>query len=121
MRPGKKRELTQRRHWRGRPKGAGTPERPRMSVKFPGENIYVQFIDDQAGRTLAAVSTVQKSVPDHASLAANAASATRLGKIAAEAAKAKGIAQVVFDRGGARFHGKVKALADAAREGGLKF
>src|ERR1051325_8859785 len=121
MRPGKKRELTQRRHWRVGLKGSGTPGRPRMSVKITRGKNYVQFIDAQGGRTLAAVSTVQKSVPDHASLAANAASATRLGKIAAEAAKAKGIAQVVFDRGGARFHGKVKALADAAREGGLKF
>ena len=116
MRAGKKRELSQRRHWRVRQKVTGTLERPRMSV-----NIYVQFIDDQAGHTLAAVSTLNKSVPDRESLAANAASATRIGKIAAEAAKAKGITQVVFDRGGARYHGKVKALADAAREAGLKF
>ena len=121
MRAGKKRELSQRRHWRVRQKVTGTLERPRMSVKFTSANIYVQFIDDQAGRTLAAVSTLNKSVPDRESLAANAASATRLGKIAAEAAKAKGIAQVVFDRGGARYHGKVKAQADAAREAGLKF
>ena len=121
MRTGKKRELSQRRHWRVRQKVTGTLERPRMSVKFTGENIYVQFIDDQAGQTLAAVSTLNKSVPDRDSLAANAASATRIGKIAAETAKTRGIEQVVFDRGGARYHGKVKALADAAREGGLKF
>ena len=121
MRTGKKRELSKRRHWRVRQKVTGTLQRPRMSVKFTGENIYVQFIDDLAGHTLAAVSTLNKSVPDQAALAANAASATRIGKIAAEAAKAKGIAQVVFDRGGARYHGKVKALADAAREAGLKF
>ena len=121
MRTGKKLELSQRRHWRVRQKVTGTLQRPRMSVKFTGENIYVQFIDDQAGQTLAAVSTLNKSLADRESLAANAASATRIGKIAAEAAKAKGIAQVVFDRGGARYHGKVKALADAAREGGLKF
>jgi large subunit ribosomal protein L18 len=121
MRSGKKRELSKRRHWRVRQKVTGTLQRPRMSVKFTGENIYVQFIDDLAGHTLAAVSSLNKSVPDHASLAANAASATRIGKIAAEAAKAKGIAQVVFDRGGARYHGKVEALADAAREAGLKF
>ena len=92
-----------------------------MSVKFTGENIYVQFIDDQAGRTLVAVSTLGKSVPDRQTLVANAASAARVGKLAAEAAKLKGIASVVFDRGGARYHGKVKALADAAREAGLKF
>lgn len=116
-----KRELTQRRHWRVRQKVAGTLYRPRMSVKFTGQNIYVQFIDDQAGHTLVAVSSLDKSVPDRESLAANATSAKRIGQIAGEAAKAKGIEQVVFDRGGARYHGKVKALADAAREAGLKF
>ena len=121
MRTEKKQDLALRRHWRVRKKVIGTLGRPRMSVKFTGQNIYVQFIDDQAGRTLAAVSTLNKSVPDRESLAANAASATRIGKIAAEAAKAKGIAQVVFDRGGARYHGKVKALADAARQAGLQF
>src|SRR6266702_6376506 len=114
MRPGKKRELSQRRHWRVRQKVTGTLERPRMSVKFTGENIYVQFIDDEAGHTLAAVSTLNKSVPDRENMAANAASAKNVGKIAAETAKARGIEHVVFDRGGARYHGKVKALADAA-------
>ena len=121
MRTGKKLELSRRRHWRVRQKVTGTLGRPRMSVKFTGENIYVQFIDDEAGNTLAAVSTLTKSVPDRESLRANAAGAKRLGKIAAEAAKTRGIEQVVFDRGGARYHGKVKALADAAREAGLKF
>ncbi|SRR6266699_2743393 len=121
MRTGKKRELSRRRHWRVRQKVTGTLGRPRMSVKFTGENIYVQFIDDEAGHTLAAVSTLNKPVPEGESLGANAAGAKRLGKIAAEAAKARGIEQVVFDRGGARYHGKVKALADAARESGLKF
>jgi large subunit ribosomal protein L18 len=124
MRPGKKRELSQRRHWRVRQKVTGTLGRPRMSVKFTSENIYVQFIDDEAGHTLAAVSTLNNPVPEGESLAANAANAAgakRLGKIAAEAAKARGIEHVVFDRGGARYHGKVKALADAARESGLKF
>ena len=104
-----------------RQKVTGTQQRPRMSVKFTGENIYVQFIDDEAGHTLAAVSTLNKSVPDRESLAANTASAKSIGKIAAEAAKSRGIEHVVFDRGGARYHGKVKALADAAREAGLKF
>jgi len=92
-----------------------------MSVKFTGKNIHVQFIDDSAGRTLAAVSTLNKSVPDHATLAANVTGAIRIGKLAAEAAKVQGINQVVFDRSAARYHGKVKALADAAREAGLKF
>ncbi|HYT59839.1 MAG TPA: 50S ribosomal protein L18 [Haliangiales bacterium] len=121
MRTEKKQELARRRHWRVRGKVIGTPARPRMSVKFTEQNIYVQFIDDSAGHTLAAVSTLSKAVPDREQLGANVSGATRLGKLAAEAAKAKGIEQVVFDRGGARYHGKVKALADAAREAGLKF
>lgn len=121
MRTEKKQDLAQRRHWRVRSKVSGTQERPRMSVKFTGRNIYVQFIDDHAGRTLVAVSTLSKAMPDRDQLAANAAGAVRLGKLAAETARAKGIQQVVFDRGAARYHGKVKALADAAREAGLKF
>lgn len=92
-----------------------------MAVCFSNENIYVQFIDDQAGVTLASASTVHKSIPDRDKLAANVASAKRIGQYAAEAARAKGIEKVVFDRGGARYHGKIKALADAAREAGLKF
>ena len=91
-----------------------------MSVRFTNENIYVQFIDDAAGSTLASASTLHKSAPDRAKLAANAASAKKIGALAAEAAKSKGITSVVFDRSGARYHGKVKALADAAREGGLE-
>ena len=91
-----------------------------MSVCFTQKNIHVQFIDDRAGLTLAAVSTLSKTVADRDKLAANVVSAKRIGQLAAEAAKAKGITEVVFDRGGARYHGKVKALADAAREAGLK-
>jgi len=121
MRTEKKQDLALRRHWRVRKKVIGTLGRPRMSVKFTGQNIYVQFIDDSAGRTLAAVSTLSKAIPDRQQLAANVTGAVRLGKLAAEAARARGIEQVVFDRGGARYHGKVKALADAAREAGLKF
>ena len=92
-----------------------------MSVCFTNKNIHVQFIDDGAGMTLAAASTASKATPDHAKLAANAESAKTLGTLAAQAALAKGIRQVVFDRGGALYHGKVKALADAAREAGLQF
>ena len=116
-----KQKLAQLRRWRIRKKVVGTKERPRMSVKFTNENIYVQFIDDSAGVTLAAASTLSKAVPDRDKLAANVVSAKRLGAIAAEAAKSKGIQRVVFDRSGSRYHGKVKALADAAREAGLKF
>ena len=121
MRSDKKQRLATLRHYRIRKKVTGTKERPRMSVRFTNENIYVQFIDDGAGVTLASASTLHKSVADRATLAANAASAKKIGLIAAEAAKSKGITAVVFDRSGARYHGKVKALADAAREAGLKF
>lgn len=92
-----------------------------MSVRFTGEHIYVQFIDDSAGRTLAATSSLSKSTPDRESLGANVKSAKIIGAQAARIAQDKGIKEVVFDRGGARYHGKVKALADAAREAGLIF
>ena len=116
-----KQQLAQLRHWRVRKKLSGTKERPRMSVFFSNENIHVQFIDDNAGTTLAAASTLSKATPDREKLAANVKSAKAIGTLAAKAALDKGIKQVVFDRGGARYHGKVKALADAAREAGLQF
>jgi large subunit ribosomal protein L18 len=121
MRTEQKHKLSLRRHWRVRSKVSGTAARPRMSVCFTNQNIYVQFIDDVAGKTLAWTSTTSKATPDREKLAANAASAKVVGGLAAQAALAKGIKEVVFDRGGARYHGKVKALADAAREAGLKF
>lgn len=119
MRIEKKQKLAQLRRWRIRKKVSGTGSRPRMSVCFTNENIHVQFIDDEAGVTLAAVSTVSKAGPRD--LSANVKGAKSLGAIAAKSALEKGIKEVVFDRGGARYHGKVKALADAAREAGLKF
>lgn len=91
-----------------------------MSVCFTNKNIHIQFIDDVAGVTLASASTTSKATPDRDKLAANAASAKMLGALAAQAALGKGIKVVVFDRGASRYHGKVKALADAAREAGLK-
>ena len=121
MRTEKKHELAVRRHWRVRKKVSGTKDRPRMAVCFTNKNIHVQFIDDIARVTLAAASTTSKTTPDREKLAANAASAKIIGTLAAQAAQGKGIKEVVFDRGGARYHGKVKALADAAREAGLKF
>ena len=121
MRTQQKQRLEQLRHWRVRKKISGTKERPRMSVCFTSENIHVQFIDDIAGITLAATSTLAKATPNREKLAANVNSAKAIGSLAAKAALDKGIKQVVFDRGGARYHGKVKALADAAREAGLKF
>ena len=121
MQNAKKQKLRQLRKWRIRKKITGTTVRPRMSVCFTGEHIYVQFIDDSKGLTVASASTRDKVTPDRQLLAANVESAKKIGAIAAEAAKAKGIAEIVFDRNGARYHGKVKALADAAREAGLKF
>jgi len=121
MRTQDKQRLQQLRHWRIRKKVSGTPERPRMSVTFTNQNIYVQFIDDGAGKTLAAISTTSKAVREGAKVGANVATAKRIGTEAAQAAKTVGITAVVFDRGGARYHGKVKALADAAREAGLQF
>lgn len=117
----KKNNQLKLRRWRIRKKIVGTRERPRMSVRFSNLNIYVQFIDDQAGATLASASTRSKALPDRDLLAANAKSAQKIGLLAAEAALGKGIQQVVFDRNGARYSGKVKALADAARKAGLKF
>jgi large subunit ribosomal protein L18 len=121
MRTDKKQKLAQLRHWRVRKKVTGTTERPRMSVCFTNQNIHVQFIDDAKGVTLAVASTTSKSTPDREKLAANVTSAKTIGTLAAKNALDKGIKRVVFDRGGARYHGKVKALADAAREAGLQF
>jgi large subunit ribosomal protein L18 len=132
MRPEKKQRLKQRRHWRVRQKIRGTKDCPRMSVCFTNRNIHVQFVDDTAGVTLAAASTLAKNIPERDKLAANVSSAKTIGKLAAEAVLAKGITQVVFDRGAARYHwskgkdgkrvcGKLATLAEAAREAGLKF
>jgi large subunit ribosomal protein L18 len=121
MRTEQKHRLALRRHWRVRKKISGTSARPRMSVCFTNKNIHVQFIDDVAGITLAAASTTSKATPDREKLAANAVSAKSVGALAAKNALDKGICQVVFDRGAGRYHGKLKALADAAREAGLKF
>ena len=119
MRTQKKHQLKQLRRWRIRKKVSGTKNRPRMSVCFTNENIHVQFIDDVAGKTIAATSTVTKGKVRE--LSANVDGAKQVGAIAAKAAIDKGISTVVFDRGGTRYHGKIKALADAAREAGLKF
>ena len=120
MRTQVKQRLAQLRHWRIRKKVTGTAERPRMSVRFTNQNIYVQFIDDASSKTIAATATTGKTLAKEKK-GANVATAKRIGTLAAEAAKGKGIKSVVFDRSGARYHGKVKALADAAREAGLQF
>ena len=109
------------RHARLRKKLSGTAETPRMAVFHSHYHIYVQFIDDDEGHTLVAASTVEPSIKSGLQGTCNAQAASALGKIAAGRALAKGITSVVFDRGGHMFHGKVKALAEAAREAGLKF
>ena len=121
MQHAKKKKLRQLRKWRIRKKVVGTTERPRMSVTFSNEHVYVQFIDDSKGVTVASASTRHKSTPGRETLGANVEGAKKIGALAAEAAKTKGVSQVVFDRNGTRYHGKIKALADAAREAGLKF
>src|SRR6266403_784610 len=115
------RKATRRRiHQRIRKKVSGTAERPRLTVHFSGRHVYAQVIDDDAGKTLAAASTVQERLTGKKAMA-NRETAERVGQAIAEKMLAQKVEKVVFDRGGFIFHGKVKALADAARERGLKF
>ncbi len=107
-----------RRHRRVRGRISGTPEMPRLNVFRSEANIYAQVIDDTKGVTLASASTLDKSIEGYGG---NAAAAEAVGKLVAERAIAKGVEKVVFDRGGYLYHGRVKALADGARAGGLKF
>jgi large subunit ribosomal protein L18 len=117
-----RREYRKRRHYRVRNKIFGTPERPRLMVYRSNQNIYASIIDDVNGKTLASASTISKEIKGQITgNASNMESAKLVGKAIAEKAKSKGIENVVFDRGGYLYHGRVKALADAAREGGLKF
>ena len=95
--------------------------RPRLSVFRSGKNIYAQVIDDAQGRTLAAASSLDKSLREGLKTGADKAAATAVGKLVAERALAAGVKEVVFDRGSYLYHGRVKALAEAAREGGLDF
>ncbi len=110
----------QRIHNRIRKKMVGTQERPRLNVYRSLNHIYAQVIDDLQGVTIAAASTAEGKKSDRTT-GGNVASAKSVGKTIAERAKQKGITQVVFDRGGYLYHGRIKALADAAREAGLKF
>ena len=109
----------QRVHDRIRKKLLGTAERPRLNVYRSLNHIYVQLVDDLKGQTLVAASTVEGK-GEHRT-GGNVAAAKAVGKVIADRAKAKGIDKVVFDRGGYLYHGRIKALADAAREGGLQF
>jgi len=113
----KRNAIRQRIHARIRQKMAGTAERPRLNVYRSLNHIYVQVVDDQTGTTLVSASSLQNKLKT----GGNVASAKEIGKAVAELAAAKGIKQVVFDRGGYLYHGRIKALADAAREAGLEF
>ncbi|MGD0309499.1 MAG: 50S ribosomal protein L18 [Acidobacteriota bacterium] len=108
-------------HMRIRRKLSGSGRRPRLCVFRSLAHIYAQVVDDLAGKTLVSASTVESAVGANKGKAGNIAAAKLVGKAIAERAKAQGIEAVVFDRGGYLYHGRVKALAEAAREGGLKF
>jgi large subunit ribosomal protein L18 len=110
-------EVRRRIHTRIRKKVSGTAARPRLAVFRSLKHIYAQVIDDRTGTTLVSASTTEKGSPD----GGNVAGAAVIGKLIADRAKEKGISAVVFDRGGFLYHGRVKALADAAREAGLQF
>lgn len=113
-----RKKIRQRVHKRIRKKVVGTPERPRLAVHCSNKNVYVQVIDDAAGKTLCQASSLDKEVE---AKTASIEVAEKVGKLIAERAQAAKVSDVVFDRGGHLFHGKIKSLADAAREGGLKF
>lgn len=110
-----------RRHRRVRSKVFGTAERPRLNVFRSLRHVYAQIIDDEQGHTLVAVSTLEEGLRDDLAELDKSSQAKVVGKALAERAQAKGIRQVVFDRGGYKYHGRVKALADGVREGGLEF
>ena len=118
-----KEDIRQRIKNRIRKKIAGTPGRPRLAVFRSQTHIYVQVIDDEAGRTLCSASSLDKDFQGKgkAKRGANLEAAKAIGQLIASRAKEKGVEAVVFDRGGFHYHGRIKALADAAREGGLKF
>ncbi len=116
----KTKRLLRRKH-SVRAKVFGTTERPRLSVFRSDKHIYAQVIDDMAGRTLASAASTVGEVRGDLKNGGNIPAAVAVGKVIAERAKAAGITQVAFDRGGQRYHGRIKALADAARKGGLKF
>lgn len=113
-----RKEVRHKIHRRIRKKVSGTAERPRLAVHYSNKNIYAQIIDDVASRTLCAASSLDKEIESSGS---NVATAEKVGALLASRAGTLNISGVVFDRGGHLYHGKIKALADAARDGGLKF
>jgi large subunit ribosomal protein L18 len=116
-----KRELARKaRHVRVRKKVSGTPERPRLNISRSVKHIYVQIIDDFSGTTLASASSIDKELKGKIDKGGNTEAAKSVGSLIAKRATEKGIKKVVFDRGGNLYHGRVKALAEAVREGGLE-
>ncbi len=116
-----KNKVRVRKHVRVRKKISGTAARPRLDVFRSLSHIYAQIIDDEKGVTLVAASTLDKAIKDKIDFGGNVEAAKEVGKLVAEKALEAGITEVVFDRGGYPYHGRVKALADSAREAGLKF
>ncbi|MCT4594507.1 MAG: 50S ribosomal protein L18 [Anaeromicrobium sp.] len=116
-----KNKTRQTRHARVRKKVSGTPERPRLNVFRSLNNVYAQVIDDVAGNTLASASTLDKEIKEKVANASNKEAAKLVGELVAKRAIEKGIKEVVFDRGGYIYHGRVKELAEGAREAGLQF
>ena len=116
-----RKDVRVKKHLRIRNRFSGTPERPRLAVFRSNNHMYAQIIDDTAQNTLVSASTVEKSVRDELEKTNNVDAAAYLGTVIAKRAVEKGIREVVFDRGGFIYHGKIAALADAAREAGLEF
>ena len=116
-----KEEIRTRLHSRIRKKVAGTPQRPRLAVFRSQSHIYAQVIDDDSGRTVCAASSLDKDLKSKFKRGANIAAAEAVGQLIADRAQAQGVKTVVFDRGGFKYHGRIKALADAARKSGLPF
>ncbi len=114
-------EERKKRHRRVRQKVYGTPERPRLNVFRSNKHIYAQIINDESGHTLVAASTLDKELKDKLTSTGNKEAARLVGELIGKRALEKGIDSVVFDRGGYLYHGKIKELADGAREAGLKF
>lgn len=121
MQLNEKERLRKKRHRRVRAKVSGTAERPRLNVSRSLQHIYAQLIDDTTGRTLAAASTLDKDLREQVKAGGNVEAAKAVGKLIAERGQKQGVSAVIFDRGGYKYHGRVRALADSAREAGLQF
>lgn len=121
MKSNVKEVLREKRHKRIRYKVIGTASRPRLNVSRSNQHIYAQLIDDNAGHTLTAASTADPTLREALKTGGNVEAAAAVGKLIAQRALEKGVETIVFDRGGYKYHGRVQALADGAREGGLKF